>query len=74
MTPTFKREEDVTADLLTLVGVDVPVETVIGWTDEQVQQAEDWAAAAHMKASDNNLLVPPMPLFLRPFDVARIQP
>lgn len=74
MTAPFKREEEASADLLTLVGVDVPLEIIACWTDEQIKQAEDWAAAAHLQASDNKLTVPPMPLFLRAFDVARIEP
>lgn len=34
---------------------------VSGWTDEQCQQAGDWAAATHLEASDNDVTVPAEP-------------
>lgn len=74
MTTTFKREEEATADLLTLVGVDVPLEIVATWTADQMQQADAWAGAVRLKASDSKLVVPPMPRFLQAYDVSRIEP
>lgn len=72
-TATFQRNEEATAMLLELAAVDVTPEIVADWTDEQVQQAEEWAGAVHFRTSDNAIRVPPMPVFLRQFDQARIQ-
>lgn len=52
-------------DLLSLVEVDVALETIGAWTDDQCGQAADWAAAVHVFASDNyDVEVPPKPEFL----------
>lgn len=51
-------------DLLGLVCVTVTEETVCGWTEEQRRQAERWASATHLSASDNDVVVPNRPGFL----------
>ncbi len=66
-------DAEVTADLLGLVGISVSSEIVSVWTEEQVQAAEDWAAAAHLEASDNDVKAPPMPGFLRPYGAEATQ-
>jgi hypothetical protein len=54
-------------DLLLLVGVTVDEETVAGWSVEQQRQAEEWAGATHLSASDNDdVVIPPRPDFLEP--------
>jgi hypothetical protein len=43
-------------------GHDVPESAILGWSDEQCMQAEDWARAVHLHASDNDdVQVPAMP-------------
>jgi len=51
-------------DLLSLVGVHVEIEDIEGWTLEQREQAEGWAATTHLRASDNDMHVPEKPGFL----------
>lgn len=52
-------------DLLLLVGVTVHEDTVHGWTLAERAEAERWASATHLAASDNDVDVPPRPLFLQ---------
>lgn len=65
----WQRDEEAIAELLGLVGIKVDADAVTYWLDDQVKRAEDWAAAAHLQASDNNIKVPPMPMFLKPYEV-----
>lgn len=51
-------------DLLLVVCVTVSEAAVEGWTPEQRKQAEEWASATHLAASDNDVTVPPRPDFL----------
>lgn len=61
----WTRDPESTQGLLTLVGLEPSLDTIATWTDEQCQQAEAWAAAAHVNASDNDdVVVPPRPAFL----------
>jgi len=54
-------------DFLTLVDIEVSTETVKGWSIEQRKQANDWAGAVHLRASDNcDVPQPPKPSFLPP--------
>jgi len=57
-------------DLLSLACVSVTVDQVSAWTPEQREQAEKWAAATHLSASDNNVEVPAWPEFLIEADAA----
>lgn len=66
----FVRDDSATVDLLSLVGVDVYEEDVAEWTDEQVQQAENWASAEYLRASDASLAVPAKPSFLEEEETA----
>lgn len=51
----WERDDERTFDIIMLCGGhDVPRDAVSGWTDEQCQQAEDWAAREHFAASDND--------------------
>lgn len=61
----WQRDEEATAELLSVVGIDIDGESVAGWEDHQVRDAENWAAAVHLRASDGAVRVPPMPMFLR---------
>jgi hypothetical protein len=54
-------------DLLSLVihPEPPPLSVLETWTDEQRHEAEEWAAAVHVHASDNDdVVVPPKPSFL----------
>jgi hypothetical protein len=65
----WPRSDEATADLLGLVGVKVTPEAVADWTDAQIEAAEDYAGAAHLQASDNDIEVPPLPDFLKGCEV-----
>lgn len=62
---SWMRDEEVTAQLLGLVGIEVSAEDVASWQAHQVRHAEEWASAVHLRAADNAVTVPPMPMFLR---------
>ncbi len=53
---------------LELVSMEVPVEKVKGWTEDQMKAAFEWAWKLHLQASDNIVRVPPMPEFLKVFE------
>ena len=59
--PAWRRDDEATRDLLELVDVIVPILVIRTWSDEQCQRAEDWAAARHYLASDNEVCVPRTP-------------
>lgn len=55
----------VTVDLLALVDVYATLEEAQSWTKEQREEAEKWAGAVHLSASDNDdVEVPQRPDFL----------
>ncbi len=57
-------------DLLLLADVEVPIEEIATWSAAQRQDAEGWAGALHLKASDNDVEVPPCPFVVPPDDTA----
>lgn len=61
------REDTVTQDILSLVGIDVPLVVLTKWTDKKIEIAENYASLCHLKASDNHVKVPKMPRFLMPY-------
>lgn len=61
---SWKRDDEVLSDILGLVSIEVTPAVVSTWSDEQCQQAERWAGAVHLRASDNVVRVPPKPDFL----------
>ncbi len=64
------RDNQICADMLQLVSVDATPEAVATWTDGEVVAAEEWAAAVHLRAGDNDeVVIPPMPAH-----VARLKP
>ena len=50
--------------LLAVVGLAPRLETVTAWSQEQRLEAEKWAVAVHLRASDNVVHVPQRPAFL----------
>lgn len=59
---TWKRDDEATQDLLSLADKLAMRSVIATWTDEQCQQAEEWASARHFSASDNpGVRVPPIP-------------
>jgi hypothetical protein len=52
---------------LLLADVEVPITTIEEWTEEQRRAAGTWAMAIHLDASDNDVRVPPKPMFLEKF-------
>lgn len=63
--PTHIKDCDQTlSDWLLLVAVKVPPETVATWSDEQHQEAQQWAVKTHLRASDNRVRVPEKPAFV----------
>lgn len=68
----------VAESLLGLVGKDLDWKSWTEWTDEQRTQAADWAAAVHLKASDNivrkkRLIEPEHVKLLRPVDYEALE-
>lgn len=50
------RDNEALQAMLIMVDVGkrgLPLETIAGWTDDQVRQVESWASAVHLAASDN---------------------
>lgn len=56
-------------DLLLLVGVIVMEDAVETWTAGQRAEAEAWASAVHLSASDNDVTVPERPAFLAEYEL-----
>jgi len=55
-------------DILSLVDMDIPLEIIETWTDEDFSSALNWASSVHLRASDNyDVKVPKMPKFLKPY-------
>lgn len=67
--PVWQRNNEATYHTLLLVsGHNVSLDAVASWSDEQCQQAEQWALAIHLQASDNDgVEVPRTPECVRPF-------
>lgn len=61
-----KAKVRVLRDLLALADKDVSNRTLLKWTEEERKQAEKWAALTHLRASDNNVRVPPEPEHVKP--------
>lgn len=55
---------NVLCDLLALAGVTVPWQQIMDWTLTQRREAQHWAIATHLSASDNPVDVPARPAFL----------
>ena len=58
------KDHRITRDLLLLVGIKVTFAAIREWKPSQIEAAEEWAAAMHLRASDNIVRVPPRPRFL----------
>lgn len=69
--PPWKRDDKATRDVLSLTGQGacVPLNAIQNWTDWQCQQAEAWAGAVHLHASDNDdVFVPTIPPHVETWD------
>ena len=62
--PNEAPDPETVRDLLLLAGVDVPIGTIRNWSPVHRESAVDWAAAAHLAASDNDVTVPDKPALL----------
>lgn len=60
----WERNDELTLSVLYLVGGhSVPLSAIKQWTDQQCREAEEWAGAVHLHASDNDdVVIPPKPL------------
>ncbi len=58
------ERNEIIRDLLLLVDRDVPLEVIQGWHWSTGELVSDWATAAHLAASDNDVPVPLEPLCL----------
>ena len=67
MYPQWTRDNQATQLCLLMIDLDIPEAEIASWTDEQCQKAEEYAAAIHLRASDNIIRIPPMPEFLKKF-------
>jgi hypothetical protein len=61
----------VTRDLLLLADLKVSLIEIREWSGWQIEQAENWAVAVHLRASDNGNRVPPKPAFLKKYSPPR---
>lgn len=59
------------AVFLEMAGKHADQDVCAKWTSRQRIQAADWAGAVHLRASDNQVRVPPMPDFLE--DLADVE-
>lgn len=60
--PEVNADTDMAYCALLLVGApNVPEEAVASWSQDERNAAYDWAMARHIRASDNDVEVPPMP-------------
>ncbi len=67
----WQRDDVTTRDILALTGQGacVPMTAINEWTDEQCREAENWAGATHLQASDNDdVEVPPIPEHVKIWD------
>ena len=64
-TPYDIEELEATQTLLLLVlDKKIPLKTIKGWTARQYLDVKKWAYASYLRASDNNVCVPPKPTCL----------
>lgn len=61
------KEVLVLRDMLLLLCIEVPTDTITYWSPTQKSEVEEWAGWAILKANDNPVRVPPMPQFLGPY-------
>lgn len=60
----MKNENDkITQDILILASYKVTLKEIRSWSPERRERIEKWAAAVHLRASDNIVRVPPRPRF-----------
>lgn len=68
--PPWARDDAATLDMLELTGQGraVPLVAIQLWTDDECKEAEEWAGASHLRASDNDVTVPPIPKHVKQWD------
>jgi hypothetical protein len=60
-----RDDERTYTTLLVVGGYNVPLDAISSWSDEECEQAEEWATALHYYASDNDdVVVPPVPAWV----------
>jgi hypothetical protein len=70
--PWERNDAAVQCALLLVDGPEVPIETIKAWSDAECRQAQEWALATHVRASDNDdVVVPPLPACVAALSVAR---
>lgn len=60
----YDRDDAILSDILSLVNLEISPEAISTWTEQQCQEAENWACKVYLKASDNQVKVPRKPQFL----------
>ena len=72
---TWARNDDALVDVFAIAGDrELTVDVARSWTDQQCQEAEEWAWALHFRASDNpRVKVPPMPAHVRDLPIAQVE-
>ncbi|ABO60540.1 dUTP diphosphatase (plasmid) [Burkholderia vietnamiensis] len=63
----YERDDESLQCALELVGYEVPLDVIGYWPLETCIAVHDWALAAHLKASDNDVVVPECPASLARF-------
>lgn len=67
MIEEINENAEITSGILSLADVDVTPEEIATWTPEQQTTATSWASLVHLRASDNDVEVPPKPEFLNKY-------
>jgi hypothetical protein len=63
--PWFRDDLRTESCLLLVSDTAAPIELIATWTDKQCKEAEEWAVALHLNASDNDdVVVPQRPDFI----------
>lgn len=71
----WTRDDEALVDVFAIAGDrELTAEAARSWTDQQCQEAEEWAWALHFRASDNpHVKVPPMPPHVRDLPIAQAE-
>lgn len=64
-------EMEILQDILKLIDEDVPLCVIETWSARERECVETWAEKVYLKASDNNVRVPPVPDVLKKYRVIK---
>lgn len=71
MQAIFQRAEEATQSVLLSAGFAVPISVICGWSDRQIQSAENYAAISYYQTFVPGVALPPLPACLAPYKEAK---